>query len=233
MIDTIEFSDRVRFARSVIEAEQRLVDESRIRESLRRVAGSLNGVRAFAAAFYFIRSNFVRHNFILGSRLDRHERMWAPIVKNLVEELGGAEGTQPTHNELYRRFLESFGLNEAELAPDPFAVSFDEMWTSFVRDAEIKEALLALGVYELLDGPDYSFMRDELRAGKATSECALEFFEVHSEVRHFEMFEDAFEDIFADEASLEKLRRATVFVLETQKTMWQHLASHLDAVGLH
>jgi Iron-containing redox enzyme len=232
MTSSINFADSGHFSASIIAAENELIRTSGIRHVLRRVASSRIGVRAFAAAFYFVRVNFVKHNFILGARLGSSEKLWAPLVKNLAEELGGIDTPHPSHNELYRRFLADCHLRERELIPLPFSEDFDRSWTEFVQHEEPGQALLALGVYELLDGPDYTFMRDELRYGGMVSEVGLEFFEAHAEVRHFDMFEDVFEPKFSDTGSKIMLQRSVDFVLSTQMRMWQGLSGYLEAVAL-
>ena len=119
------------------------------------------------------------------------------------------------------------------MIPPEFAKQFDDRWTKFVQNETPLRALLALGVYELLDGPDYTFLYREIKATGLVGSAGLEFFKVHAEVRHFDLFEEVLGDIFADEKMANELAIATQFVLATQEDMWRSLARHLTSELQH
>ncbi len=206
------------------QVERDVLEQLRVGERISSLTKTPNGLAAFAEAFYFCRVGFVRLNFILGERCASDERLWVGLARNLWEEAGA--GSTPPHNELYRRFLEHSTVRpESELVAPAFAEHFDRRWESFVRDADILDALFAFAVYEALDAPDYQMLFHALSGNVQPK--PLEFFKVHTEVRHVELFDEAL-------AVVPKSRQSTVisqamnFVIPLQKGMWLGLLKHMS-----
>ena len=215
------------FARAVAIAEGNVLQSLDVERSLARHFEDKGTLKWFAQAFYFIRVHFVKLNFVVGARCPTHELYWAGLAHNLMEELGGNSG--PSHNELYRWFLQDVGLpNEAALERPAFATRFDRKWDQFAQRAPLEEALGAIAVYEIFDNPDYQMLLNIMtRAG--VTERGLLFFKVHAAAEHFELFEDYFRHVSQQPSGINTLERATAFVLDTQKEMWSGLLEHLTA----
>lgn len=185
------------------------------------------GLTSFANAFYFIRVNFVHHNFVLGARCPTHELYWGGLAHNLMEEVGGESG--PAHNELYRWFLQEVGApDENSLRRPAFAADFDNKWENFVQHAVLEEALGAIAVYEILDNPDYQMLLAVMSKAEV-SPRGLAFFQVHAKAAHFELFEDYFHYISGQSGGIDCLQRATDFVFQAQKEMWSGLLEYLES----
>src|SRR5579862_7994824 len=166
-------------------AERAVLAQLNLKERLADATSRSSGLARFAEAFYFCRVGFVRLNFILGERCASDERLWVGLARNLWEEAGG--GTTPPHNTLYRRFLNhATRTPENNLQAPRFAISFDKQWETLVREAEVLDALVAFAVYEALDAPDYQLLYDALHQNVPAH--PLEFFKVHTDVRHVELF---------------------------------------------
>src|SRR5688500_14624709 len=92
-------TDAGAFIDSVAGREIAILQQLQVKERLDKLIAA-TGLTSFAGAFYFIRVNFVHHNFVLGARCPTHEVYWGGLAHNLMEEVGGESG--PAHNELYR-----------------------------------------------------------------------------------------------------------------------------------
>jgi hypothetical protein len=205
-------------------AEQEILDRLKVEEHLRNATRTRPGMARFVEAFYFCRVGFVRANFILGARCPNDERYWIGLARNLYEEAGGGE--TPAHNALYRRLIHRYaGKPEGELRPPHFAEKFDQAWIKLASDAPIIEALVGFAVYEALDAPDYQMLYRALKPNIQDTKT-LEFFAIHTEVRHVELFDDALGLAGADPMILE---RAGARVLNLQEQMWAELVHYLKA----
>jgi hypothetical protein len=213
-----------------VEAELSLFAELNIHHRLEFILSSKAGLAKFAEGFYFVRYGFYRTNFIVGSRCPPHEQYWAGLTKNLLEELGG--GITSPHNQLYRIFLrEAANKEENELREPDFAKEFNHRWETYCQTVPVTEALVAIGVYEALDNPDYDLFF-QLMKDIGLNESALEFFAVHAKAHHYEIFEDIVFKVSASEQSGETAKAAIAFVIETQKYMWKNLLSWLENQAL-
>jgi pyrroloquinoline quinone (PQQ) biosynthesis protein C len=226
VIKTKSLSDLVE---SVIAKEEYILSELAVEDHLCNTMTSAEGLKRFAEAFYFVRANFCRLNFILGERCGLNEFLWGGLAKNLIEELGGKKGV--SHNQLYRDFLVCAGINSEESLREPlFAYQFNASWEKFCRDATVLEALAAIAVYEIFDKPDYALLlRVVQKAGVAKR--GLRFFKVHADAEHFEMFEDVISWLSKQEAGEEIINHAINFVFQTQRMMWTGLLNSLDATS--
>jgi pyrroloquinoline quinone (PQQ) biosynthesis protein C len=214
---------------SIILREQSIIDRLQIKQMLTRISNH-DFLIEFGESFYFIRYEFCRLNFIIGSRCCNNERLWAGLAKNLMEELGGKRG--PTHNQLYRDFLQSIGARPEEKLECPkFAQEFNDTWEKFARHAPLMESLSAIAIYEIFDVPDYRLFLEVLEQAKVP-ESGLTFFRVHANAHHFEMFEDTVEWILQQEGGQEAFDKATEFVFETQRKMWIGLTECLQSKQL-
>jgi pyrroloquinoline quinone (PQQ) biosynthesis protein C len=211
---------------SIIESEKLSINKHDIHTRLHRCVATSKKLIIFAEAFYFIRYEFCKLNFIIGARCSNDELLWGGLAKNLIEELGGKSGI--THNQLYRNFLESIGAkSENELDSPPFAQAFNSRWEYFAKTAPLMEALSAIAIYEIFDVPDYQMFLEILERAKVPEE-GLVFFRVHANAHHFEMFEDTVTWILQQEGGQEAFDRAKDFVFETQQKMWLGLIECLE-----
>lgn len=211
-------------ARDIVRAEEEILRRLEVEDRLRAVVTGKSGLGLFAEAFYFIRYDFCRLNFIVGSRFGScDERLWKGLVDNLFEELGAGKG--PSHNELYRWFLSEAGKDETGLSEPEFARDFNGQWEAFCRTTTPNKALSAIGVYEILDNPDYKMLLRVARSA-GVSKKALRFFAVHAGAKHFGLFEKVVGEFILED--LEMVNTATNFVLDLQSRMWADLLSHLE-----
>lgn len=210
----------------VVEMESQVLADLDVEKRLQKVVGTTEGMSLFAEAFYFIRYDFCKLNFIVGAKCPPHEKYWSGLVKNLLEELGG--GMFKTHNQLYRDFLlETTGKKENMLAQPKFAQDFNEMWELYCKQNSYKHGLLAIGLYEALDNPDYQLLYTCVKYANV-SDLGSKFFVVHANADHYEMFEDIIEEIDEGEDTKKLEEEVLCFVIETQKYMWESLLEWLE-----
>jgi hypothetical protein len=209
------------------EAERAVLRDLRVPARLAALTSTPSGLSDFIAAFHFCRVGFVRANFILGARCPDDERYWVGLARNLFEEAGG--GVTPPHNTLYRRLLARHcSVPEASLTSPLFAKSFDDAWLDIARSEEIRRALLAFAIYEVLDAPDYQMLYEVLRSS-ISDDLSLEFFRVHTDARHVELFSDCFDLFGDDQAFAEAADAMGDKVISLQSGMWAGLLDHLEA----
>jgi len=221
-----EATDLSGFAERVLGKESTLLAELRVRQRLGEQLNYPRSRRAFASSFYFVRYGFYRHNFIVGARSGPDETFWAGLVQNLVEELGGF--VSPTHNALYRHFLEEAGVKcDARLRQPVFAARFNRRWENYCRKAPFVQALAGIAVYEILDQPDYALLLEVVKKA-GVGPKGLQFFEVHAHARHFELFEGSMQQLWKHRQGRRALVGAARFVNDTQRMMWTGLLSHLE-----
>lgn len=214
---------------SIMEREKSMITELKIRDVLSSVTSKGDTVE-FSEAFHFVRHEFCRLNFIVGARCPNNELIWAGLAKNLIEELGGKQGS--THNQLYRDFLRCVAARPEEKLECPkFAQDFNDTWENFARHSPLMESLSAIAIYEIFDVPDYRLFLEVLEQAKVP-ESGLTFFRVHANAHHFEMFEDTVEWILQQEGGQEAFDKATEFVFETQRKMWIGLIECLQSKQL-
>lgn len=213
-------------ASSIRSAELKILSDLAVTEKLARHCRSEEGLRTFAEAFFFVRCEFVRINFVVGARCSRLEGEWGGLARNLYEELGG--GRTKSHNELYREFLASTGAAlEAELVEPKFAGRFNDAWLQFASGAPLRIALLGVAAYEVLDGPDYSALYAALDLSKPSAD--LTFFRIHAESHHFDLFHDLLtQDAQSEQDVRNDFEIAERFVLTWQQFMWTGLLQHLN-----
>jgi hypothetical protein len=213
-------------AGAVRRAEEEVLCELEVIEKLTQWCRNKRGLRAFAEAFFFVRCEFVRINFVVGSRCSRLEEEWGGLARNLYEELGG--GYTKTHNQLYREFLSSAGgAAEGDLVEPEFARRFNAAWLQFAGGAPLRTALLGVAAYEVLDGPDYSALYSMLTSSNPSAD--LTFFRVHAEANHFELFHDLLrQGTVSNQDVRNDFEIAGRFVLRWQRFMWAGLLQHID-----
>jgi pyrroloquinoline quinone (PQQ) biosynthesis protein C len=211
---------------SIVYEEEFILEKLKLEYEIMNILNSLNGLNQFAESFYFVRYDFCRLNFILGERCCTNEFLWAGLVKNLYEELGGKSGR--SHNQLYRDFVSCVDARPENAWQEPeFARQFNLAWETFCRKAPLAEALSAIAIYEIFDVPDYQLLlRVMKKAG--VSQRGLRFFQVHAVANHFEMFEDVVSWLREQEGGEEAFSRAKEFVFQTQTEMWCGLIAHLQ-----
>lgn len=215
---------------SIIAQEESILSELEVEHHLYKLIVQKEGLKQFAEAFYFVRYNFCRLNFILGERCGIDDFLWRGLVRNLIEELGGQKGI--SHNQLYRDFLSCVGINSEDSLQDSiFSYQFNASWEKFCRDALLLEAIAAISVYEVLDKPDYALLLRVLeKAGVAKQ--GLHFFQVHANAEHFEMFEDVISWISKQERGEEIINNGRNFVFRTQRMMWAGLLNSLEEASV-
>jgi pyrroloquinoline quinone (PQQ) biosynthesis protein C len=206
--------------------EEHIIQELMLDEELGDIVMTPAGLRRFSEAFYFVRYDFCRLNFIVGERCCNNELLWSGLARNLYEEMGGKNGI--SHNVLYRDFLSSVGAGEESTLKEPeFARQFNASWESFCREASLAEAISAIAIYEIFDVPDYQLLlRVMKKAGVAQQ--GLKFFHVHAVANHFEMFEDVIPWLQTQEGGEAAFSKAREFVFHTQTKMWRGLVDHLQ-----
>jgi len=225
MIDAADRAIGPRHVEEVSEFEVSILRTLAVRKRLERVCRGLDGLRAFASAFYFIRCDFVRINFLVGARCNRNEFEWGGLARNLYEELGG--GQTKAHNQLYRDFLKSVGVeDELALVEPTFARRFNDAWEAFAVAAPVPLALLGVAAYEILDIPDYGMMCDALLSVAPYAD--LTFFKVHSCAEHFALFDELIGARGGDSVFDGEFATAAAFVLNTQSRMWSDLLLYLE-----
>ena len=215
-------------AEAVVRAETDLLAELRVERRLANVLSTEAGLRNFAETFYFVRYDFCRLNFLVGARCGANDRFTTGIVRNLCEEHGLLRGR--SHNQLYRDFLDAAGACPESCLHEPdFAARFNARWHLHCTEAPLPQALAALGVYEVLDNPDYALL---LRLVKrvAVHKSGMPFFAVHASARHSELFADLIAEFLDNDADRSHVDKAARFVIDTQRRMWCDLMSHLHAV---
>ncbi len=213
------------FRSNVYSKELEILSSNNVLDRLRRVCSTRDGLQTFAIQFYPIRYSFVQLAFAVGSRAPMHESYWYGLAKNLYEE--GGEENKTAHNELYRKFISSIGLDPNMEVPETIlSRSFNKTWFDFVLRAPIEQAIAAIAVYEIIDSPDYSALYEALREH---SSLDLKFFEVHSVAEHFSMFNSFFSKYLSKEGnSLEDFVPVADFVLNHQDFMWKELLSSIE-----
>jgi hypothetical protein len=213
-------------AEAALNDERNVLAELRVEQNLTRSVSSREGPAAFATAFYFVRYNFFKLNFLVGSRSSPDEVTWAGLVRNLWEELGGRSGT--SHNQLYRQFLNEVGVrSESDLIEPPFAARFNSRWENHCVNAPFDDALAAIAIYEILDQPDYKLLLNIMR-GAGLHKRALLFFEVHAKAEHFDLFSDTMAFLLRTREGQTSISRALSFVRSSQEQMWKGLLHHLQ-----
>jgi pyrroloquinoline quinone (PQQ) biosynthesis protein C len=207
--------------------EESLIQDLNLEFHLNQATSSNLGLQSFAKSFYFVRYDFVKLNFILGSRCSNNEILWSGLAKNLYEELGGKSGA--SHDQLYRDFLTSVGVaSEQDMREPAFATEFNTAWENRCRNASIESAVAAIAIYEIFDKPDYQLLLRVMQNAEV-NQRGLRFFQVHAVAEHFEMFEDTFHWLMAQENGKAVFEEATNFVFETQQKMWTGLIESLTS----
>lgn len=210
----------------ILTQENSILDDLAVEQKLSNSIVRNNGLQLFAEAFYFIRYDFCRLNFIVGERCGNNEFLWAGLARNLYEELGGKNG--PSHNQLYRDFLSSVNAPAEPLLKEPeFAKQFNLAWESFCREASLEEALFAIAIYEIFDVPDYQLLLRVMRKA-AVPQKGLRFFQVHAVANHFQMFEDTVSWMRLQERGQEAFEASKHFVFDTQTKMWKGLIAYME-----
>ncbi|MCC3422944.1 MAG: iron-containing redox enzyme family protein [Microcoleus sp. PH2017_01_SCD_O_A] len=206
--------------------EDSILDKLAVEADLSKLSSKVDGLKRFAEAFYFVRYDFCRLNFIVGERCCTNEFLWAGLARNLYEELGGKNGL--SHNQLYRDFLSCVDARPENSLQEPeFARHFNFAWETFCRKAPLAEALSAIAIYEIFDVPDYQLLLRVMKKADV-SQLGLRFFQVHAAAEHFGMFEDVVSWLREQEGGESAFNRAKEFVFQTQTEMWRGLIAHLQ-----
>ena len=216
------------FEADIVNKELLLLQQLDVEKRFKKIVSDKYGLGLFAKEFYFLRCNFYKLNFIVGAKCPPHEKYWSGLTENLVEELGGE--FKITHNQLYRDFLwEAAELKEEDLVTPPhYTITFNGSWEGYCIERDFEEGLLAIGLYEALDVPDYELMERALRATTNLSEKGLRFFTVHAKAQHYSMFENIIDEIQDREGKTDLVAQATNFVIKTQRFMWTNLLQNLE-----
>lgn len=210
----------------VLSRELAILSSNKVVDRLRGACSTRTGLQVFANEFYPIRYSFVQLAFAVGARAPMHESYWYGLAKNLFEE--GGEDDKIAHNELYRRFISSIGLDPNMKVPETaLSRSFNKTWFDFVSHAPLEQAIAAIAVYEIIDSPDYSALYEALRGLSPSYD--LQFFRIHSVAEHFSMFESFFSKYLSKQGnSLEDFIPVADFVLNNQESMWVELLSSIE-----
>lgn len=221
-----ELFDHHAFENQVIQQETSLLSNLNVQERLSKILETDAGRTAFAEAFYFVRYDFYRLNFIVGARSDSHERNWTGLVHSLYEEAGGVNGR--SHNQLYRDFLAEAGIeSEYTLKTPTFARKFNKSWEDYCVESPFAEALSGLAIFEILDRPDYAMLLEVVKSTGVSPKGRL-FFRVHAEAEHFDFFEEIVCSLGKSVAGRKSLENAAEFVNQNQKQMWKGLLRYLS-----
>jgi pyrroloquinoline quinone (PQQ) biosynthesis protein C len=213
--------DHVTFSRHVLDNENRLLKELDIQSRLIDLVKKPDGCKRFANAFYFVRYDFYRLNFIVGARCGPDERYWTGLAHSLYEESGGNGGK--SHNQLYRDFLSDVGVKDENTLREPtFAREFNKSWVNFCTDSPFNEALSGLAIFEILDQPDYAMLFEVVKNADI-SPGGLLFFKIHAQAEHFDFFEEIVDTLGKTPGGRASLERAAAFVIQNQRMMWQGL----------
>lgn len=219
--------DLEKFSKFVLERELAVLASNDVVERLRSACSTKIGLQYFAEQFYPIRYSFVQLAFTVGARAPMHEDYWYGLSKNLFEEAG--ENSKLSHNQLYRRFLTSIGLDgDMAIPTSDVSMQFNEAWFNFVSTESIEKAIAAIAIYEIIDSPDYSALYNALNGVHADAD--LKFFEVHSVAEHFSMF-DKFFFRYTKEAGgkIDDFLPVVDFVIENQNKMWSGLLQSMES----
>jgi pyrroloquinoline quinone (PQQ) biosynthesis protein C len=210
----------------ILSQEESLIEEMKVRSFLEIFVADGANLKSFAEIFYFIRTDFCGLNFMVGERCHSNERLWAGLVRNLVEELGERGGQ--SHNQLYKNFLSSVNTEIEPHSKSPkFAENFNALWRNFAKTAPLMESLSAIAIYEIFDIPDYQMFLDILTKA-SVSEKGLHFFRVHANAHHFAMFEDTIVWLMEQDGGEQAFANANKFVFDTQRAMWAGLIECLQ-----
>lgn len=211
-----------------VERERAVLTRCNAYERLEKLLGRRAGTKIFAELFYFVRVQFVRHNFIIGAKCPYDERYWRGVVSNLMEELGGSG--KVSHNELYRRFLYSVGgAPESQLKEPGFAKAFNCSWEKYLSDHNVEQGLYAIAIYEALDNPDYEMLLNALTKNRGAG-LDLDFFCVHAQAKHTELFSDFLNYVESDPRTAKWEADAAEFVFGAQEKMWMGLIAELERI---
>lgn len=174
-----------------------------------------------AKVFYHLRGHFHDFLWILGNFAPTPE-LKDIVIKNIAEEFG----YRCSHEELYIRFAEAFGVNilheiSEETSYLPFARAFNYGHKKWLVEHNWDEKLCAFAAYERLDNVDYPHLFN-LANSFDLSEKQLAFFRVHMTVTHFENTEEQIAKVW--HSNNNRVMQAFYFIYGHQLQMWKNLS---------
>lgn len=189
---------------------------------------SLSQKQKFIKVFYHLRGHF--HDFLwyMGNTAEKAEDKKV-IVANIMEEFGGG---RKSHEQLYFDFAKSFGVDieREEIINEEshldFAKKFNKEHIKWLVSHDWYSRVSAFAAYERLDNIDYHNLIEFAKCIGAKGD-ALEFFEVHTKVQHFEAAQDrmGLEEIWKTDSSL--VIEAFEFIKNHQSDMWRRLSEEV------
>ena len=179
----------------------------------------------FVKIFYHARGHFLDFLWLMGNTApDMNNKKI--ILNNITEEFGG---TGKSHERLYWDFAKGFGVDmDNEFLREnnylPFIREFNKKHIEWLIGNDWESRMLTFMAYERLDNIDYEDLF-QLAKSLGIKGNALQFFEVHREVMHFEMASKELKVFW--QKNPRKVREAFNFIGDHQIWMWKNLS---DAV---
>lgn len=186
---------------------------------------SIEQIRRFGQGFAVYRCKYPR---LLGvdvilSNFEREE--WKSSAYHLLEELGGANGTQ-THGELFAEFL-----RELDLVVEPgfvvcrveeleFVNTFYDQFEQYLREKTEVERRTILAIFELVDNADYSSLYSGL-SQYGFSEHSMTFFKIHAEAMHWANCKSEIETLWSCKENRSKIVESFDFLLKLQQDLYE------------
>lgn len=178
--------------------------------------------KKFTAVFYHLRGHFYRFLWYLAGRAPS-SKFKKIILANISEEFGGQ---LDSHEQLYWNFASSVGIDIVNEILDPrysyeFAEEFNFAHLKFILEQNWSSAWAAFAAYERLDNIDYVNLKNLALKFNPPSK-ALDFFEVHTKVIHFEKTEPLLNDLYLE--NFTEVKKGFEFISKHQIQMWKDLS---------
>lgn len=178
--------------------------------------------RQLAGVLYHIRGHF--HDFLWYlANFAPDSKAKRMILRNISEELGG---DRMSHEAMYGVFAKEFGIDiHSEITSEehnlPFVRQFNKSHMSWLSNHDWSGRLAAFSAYERLDNIDYANMYN-LAVSLGTSEAGLEFFQVHTEVTHFQSTQRHLVELW--EGQRDTVKKSMQFIYCHQLAVWKQLS---------
>lgn len=183
--------------------------------------------QAFVRIFYHLRGHF--HDFLwyLGNTAPNGD-VKKTIIDNIMEEFGGG---RRSHEMLYVDFAKRFDvdLNDELLNQTsyvPFAKAFNKKHMEFLVNHSWDHRVAAFAAYERLDNVDYQTLM-QFAVNMGTEGESLQFFKVHTLVRHYDAARDRMGLPAIWEKNEQAVKDAFEFIGAHQNWMWRQLSEYV------
>jgi hypothetical protein len=180
----------------------------------------------FVHVYYNIRGHFNRFMWYMG-HITPDSTIKKLVCANIKEEFGDTM----SHDQLYIDFGIDYGLNiHDEIIHEKhylaFARHFDRVHLETLFQESFEFTWSAFSAYEALDNIDYQMTLD-LVMNFSQKPRSVEFFVVHTRVKHFQSTVVQLKKIWKEDPEI--VQRAFNFIFNHQLEMWQNFWNHLDS----